>query len=186
MNYIEPKIKKFIEANKELINNNQFDELYKLASDELYFSQSIGTLTRVLLSVGIDPLQYMNEIPYCYLYGKSPVTHFEIPNNIELIGGSAFSMCEELISVKFGSDVFHVKYSAFSGCPNLTKVELNNGLERISQYAFQSTNIDKIYIPETVTKIGPSAFDKSTILVVNEKSYAYKYATEYAYRFEVV
>lgn len=186
MTYIEPRIKKFIEANKELINNNQFDELYKLASDELYFSQSTGTLTRVLLSVGIDPLQYMNEIPYCYLYSQSPVTHFEIPSNIELIGGSAFSMCEELISVNFGSNVVRVENGAFSDCSNLTKVELNNGLERISQYAFTSTNIDKIYIPETVTGIGPSAFDKSTILLVKEKSYAYKYATTYAYRFEVI
>ena len=186
MNYIEPRIKKFIEARKELINTNNFYELYNLAADELYFSQSTGTLTRVLLSVGIDPLQYMNEIPYCYLYGKSTVTHFEIPSNIELIGGSAFSMCEELISVDFGSNVVRVGDSAFSECSNLTSVTLNTGLERIARYAFKSTNIAKIYIPETVTQIDPSAFDKSTILIVKEKSYAYKYATEYAYRFEVV
>ena len=186
MTYIEPKLKNFIEANKELINNNQFDELYKLALDDLYFSQSTGTLTRVLLSVGIDPLTYMDEIPYCYLYGGSPVTHFDIPDNIKLINGSAFSMCDELISVNFGSNVARVGEGAFSECPHLTSVTLNEGLERISQYAFKSTNIDKIYIPETVKGIGPSAFDKSTILIVKDKSYAYRYAAEYAYRFEVV
>lgn len=47
---------------------------------------------------------------------------------------------------------------------NIRKITLNEGLEKIGQFAFQSTNyLESIVIPSTVKSIGDSAFKKSGI-----------------------
>ena len=98
-------LKQFIERNIELIEENKFDELYNKAENELYFSQSIGTLTRTLLAANINPIEYLSEIPYCYLYGDSNIIEFVIPNKIEFVNNCAFCNCSQLHDVIFGTNV---------------------------------------------------------------------------------
>ena len=99
-------IKKFLEANIELIEANRFDELYEKAETDLYFSQGIGTLTRTLLKADIDPLPHLTEIPYCYLYGDPNIIEFVIPDNIEFVNSCAFCNCSQLPDVIFGKKCF--------------------------------------------------------------------------------
>ena len=60
-------LKEFLEKNIELIEENKFDELYKKAENDLYFSQDIGMLTRTLQAVNIDPIEYLSEITVIYM-----------------------------------------------------------------------------------------------------------------------
>ena len=47
---------------------------------------------------------------------------------------------------------------AFSGCQELTKVRLGNGLKEISPKAFKDTGLTEIVLPEAVTAVGTEAF----------------------------
>ena len=179
-------LKQFLEKNIELIEENKFDELYKKAENDLYFSQGIGTLTRTLLAANIDPIQYLSEIPYCYLYGDSNITKFVIPDKIEFVNSCAFCNCSQLHDVIFGKDVSVIYYGAFENCTELTNVTLNEGLLEIGQYAFRNTNIEKLRLPSTVRSIDVQAFPELITLEVFPGTYAHDWAVTNGYEVEMV
>ena len=82
-----PNIKEWIETHIELIEKEQFDELYK--------HQEVDTsiVTQILLQAGIDPLKNLDHIPNNYLSGSN-ISSFSVPTNITRIGSSAFWNCE--------------------------------------------------------------------------------------------
>lgn len=179
-------LKQFLEKNIELIEENKFDELYKRAEKDLYFSQGISTLTRTLLAANINPIEYLSRIPYCYLYGDSNITHFVIPNKIEFVDSEAFANCSQLYDVIFGTDVSVIYYGAFENCTELTNVTLNDGLLEIGQYAFRNTNIEKLFIPATVRSIDVQAFPELITLEVFSETYAHEWAVTNGYEVEMV
>ena len=93
--FMIPKLKEFIEKNIDLIENNRFEEVY----DQLYVSEvefPYGELTKILLSIDIDPLNYMNFVPSYYLeYEKSDWSfkRFVVPSNIVQLDHGSFSLC---------------------------------------------------------------------------------------------
>ena len=178
-------LKQFLEKNIELIENNKFDELYENATD-LYFSQTIGTLTRTLLKAEINPIEYLSGIPYCYLYGDSNITQFVIPENIKFIDSCAFCNCSQLHDVIFGKDVSVIYYGAFEGCTELTNVTLNEGLLEIGQYSFRNTNIEKLRLPSTLRSIDIQAFPELITLEVFPGTYAHEWAVTNGYEVELV
>ena len=179
-------LKEFLEKNIELIEENKFDELYKKAGTDLYFSQDIGTLTRTLLTAGINPIDHLIEIPYCYLYGDSNIIKFVIPDKIKFVNSEAFAYCSQLHDVIFGKDVSVVYHGAFEGCTELTNVKLNNGLLGIGQYAFRNTNIEKLSIPTTVRSIDVQAFPELVTLEVFPGTYAHEWAVTNGYEVELI
>ena len=62
-------------------------------------------------------------------------------------------------SIIIGENVRIIGYAAFSGLNNLSKITLNNQLEKINGFAFASTGIVSITIPENVKKIDHNIFD---------------------------
>ena len=184
--FISHNIKQFLVNNIELIDTYQFDELYKNAENNLYFSQSIGTLTRALRTADIDPIPYLTGVPYCYLYGDSTITSFVIPDNIEFVSSMSFYNCSQLHDVTFGKNVSVIYYGAFDNCSELTNVELNEGLLEIGQYAFRGTNIDKLRLPSTVRSIDVQAFPDLITLEVFPGTYAHEWAVTNGYEVELV
>lgn len=178
-------LKEFLETNIELIEENKFDELYKKAGNDL-FSQGIGTLTRTLLTANINPIEYLSEIPYCYLYGDSKITQFVIPDKIKFIDCDAFCNCSQLHDVIFGKAVSVIYYGAFENCTELTDVELNEGLLEIGQYAFRNTNIEKLRLPSTIRSIDVQAFPALITLEVFPGTYAHEWAVTNGYEVEMV
>lgn len=179
-------LKKFLENNIELIEENKFDELYEKAEHDLYFSQSIGALTRTLLVADVNPLEHLTEIPYCYLYGDSNITTFVIPDKIEFVNSGAFANCSQLYDVIFGTDVSVIYYGAFEGCTELTNVTLNDGLLEIGQYAFRNTNIEKLRLPSTLRSIDVQAFPELVTLEVFPGTYAHEWAVTNGYEVELI
>lgn len=116
-----------------------------------------------------------------------------IPNSVTSLGNSAFASCPALKSVTIGSDcstiggycfvncnslkslaisstsLSDVGSYLFSGCYNLTDVDLGSGFTRISEGMFQScTALKSISVPNNVTEIGEGAFrDCSKLDTIN-------------------
>lgn len=108
-----PELKEFIEQNIDLIEDNDFTELYNRRHDT-----GRGKLTDVLYECSIDPLQYMTEIPECFAY-EANITGVTIPDNVTSIEGYAFCSCSSLVSVVIPDSVMNISKHAFGHCGNL-------------------------------------------------------------------
>ena len=157
---LKPKIRQFIQDKRELLENNQFEELYKLALEELYFSDDIQQLTNTLLIANIDPVNQgqLSSIPPSYLYGGN-ITEFIVPSHVHTIEETAFYGCLYLRYVDL-SEVKNINWGAFERCMSLMHVDLPDGLKTIGDYAFAGTSITSVVIPKSVTLIRSTAFDK--------------------------
>lgn len=149
------ELKNFIEDNIDLIDGDDFTELYNRCRIE-----NRGKLTDILYECGIDPLQHLTEIPALFAY-KANITDITIPNNVTNIGVYAFQRCSELTSITFGADsqLTSISSSAFSGCSRLTSITLPNIVTIIGESVFSScSSLTSITIPLSVTRIGDDAF----------------------------
>ena len=83
------------------------------------------------------------------------LTSVVIPDNIERIGSSAFSYCEDLTSVTIGNGVRWINADAFGECPNLTNLTWGTAgnLEVIEGGAFCNTGLTSVTIPEGVKRL---------------------------------
>lgn len=180
------KLKEFIQANMELIDDNNFDRLYKNAFIELVSNQ-IPQLTQILLDAGIDPLQHVTKVPFMYASGLE-LTSVEIPDGVQGIDARAFENCKSLTKVVVPDSAKDINYAVFQGCTSLVDVKLPVRIKggtsptlfegctslksiKLPECAFIGSdlfsnciNLESIYIPKTVTTILPNAFDNCTSL----------------------
>ena len=78
---------------------------------------------------------------------------------ITSIGGSAFSGCSRLTSVRIPDSVTSIGDRAFRYCSNLTSVMIGNSITSIGGWAFDYCgSLTSVRIPESVTSIGKKAF----------------------------
>ena len=94
---------------------------------------------------------------------KSDETEIEIPEFIEdlpvaKIKENAFSEMTKLEKVKFPKNLKLISSYAFAGCKKLKEVVFQEGLERIEDWAFISTNLENVNLPNSLKFIGENAF----------------------------
>lgn len=119
-----PRVKNFIKENKNLIENDEWEEFYKIAdrvSGITIRYSDIGQMTEIFLGANINPLESMNYIPERFLSAR-PITKFEIPNHIKKIENYAFSGCVGLTNIIIPDSVTSIGYSAFYNCSSLTNM----------------------------------------------------------------
>ena len=86
-----------------------------------------------------------------------------IPKGITEIGDYAFSGCRELTSIDIPEGVTRIGNRAFLGCSGLTSITIPNSVTSIGNGAFSScTGLTSITIPNSVTSIGYGAFHSCT------------------------
>ena len=123
MNYsaIKDFIKDIVNKHGNLIQNNQWDELYEKISPLPI--PLIGGFTQILLDSGINPLLYMKEVPTgflsnadltnsSYLMDNRP-GYFVIPDNIEYINYKAFYEVKGLTDLIIPPSIKKIDSSAF-------------------------------------------------------------------------
>lgn len=81
-----------------------------------------------------------------------------IPEGVTGIKEKAFEDNEQIENVVFPDSLETIGCCAFSGCTNITEIELNEGLTSIDWDAFRGTGLSRVFIPYSVEQIGPSAF----------------------------
>ena len=177
------KLKEFLnqEDIQEALASYNFKYIYEQLDKLSNQWEYIPKFTELMLSVGYNPLDYMDYVPSYFLYDSS-IKEFTIPNHIARIGVAAFkgcinltnitipdkvtsilkyafSGCSSLISVTIPNSVTSIKWNAFSGCSSLTSIAIPEGVTSIDVAAFKGCiNLTNITIPDKVTSIGTSAF----------------------------
>lgn len=105
---------------------------------------------------------------------------------VSTIGLMAFANCTSLTEVIFSEELYSIELGAFMNCGRLLSVDLPEGLYNVGQAAFMGTSMIKVRIPESVQKIGYSAFGYSSdetavpgfLIVGAENSAAQTYCTD--------
>ena len=92
MNLMDIFIKQFIEDNIDLIENDNWDEIYNSKIPLNFGNYSYtGRFTQAILECDINPLNYMKEVPEAYMYESiSPDLNIYIPEGVEKISKCAF------------------------------------------------------------------------------------------------
>ena len=145
------QLKKFIEDNIELIENNDWEKVY----DKIFPTG----FTDTLLECDINPLELgLNYIPDRFL-NNSKIKNFVIPNNIRKIGEWAFHWCINLTSITIPDSVTSIGDYAFYDCSNLTSIIIPDSVTSIGEWAFSGcSSLTSIEISNNVTSIGGYAF----------------------------
>ena len=157
------KTKDFIERYIDLIEENEFDELYHI-DDEI----STPDLTEALLSAGIYPLEHLDYVPSSYHCCSEDVTTVVLPKHIKRISTSAFWDCPNLTSVVLPEGLKHIGSSAFAECLKLASISFPESLEEIKADAFAQTNVVHVKIPDLITDVPKYCFEECPSLEVVE------------------
>ena len=147
-----PEVEKFIKENINLIQNQNWEEIYKKDFPDNF--------TETLLNCGINPLeQGLNYIPNKFLYNCKNIKEFTIPNSVTSIGDYAFALCDSLTNIEIPNSVTSISRDAFAMCTSLTNIIIGNSVTSIGYRAFYNCDsLTSIEIPNSVTSIGNGVF----------------------------
>ena len=142
---------------EDLITNN-IKRIYKKDFGYNYHNV-IPRISKLLYSIGIDPLDYMDEIPEHFILGCDEIQSFTIPNHIKRIGSDAFLGCDGLTNITIPNSVIGIDTGAFYSCDKLMTVTIGNNVTYIGSYAFyECGNLKSVTIPNSVIQIHYDAF----------------------------
>lgn len=154
-----------IEDSIALIDKNDFGKFYF----ELYQSyppQILGWVTICLLEAEIDPLTYLNYIPFYYLYGQVTDETYHIPNHIKNIGMGAFEGCMDLTTVYIPKSVTTIGDYAFYDCTNLNDIYYEGSIKDWAYVALNGSNI----FPTNIREVTIHCSDRDIVLQKGFKS----------------
>lgn len=119
-------IKKNLEF-RELLNNNDYKKLYSYISDVAIVT---GQLTRLLYSLGFDPLRNLTFVPSHFLYGQNcPPIHVTVPDNIEYLHVRSFAK-SGLTTISLPANLRYIDRFAFYDTPYLERIEFRGTKEQ--------------------------------------------------------
>ena len=138
----------------------------RVCIDDIYYN--IDTATKQAEVTSMPSGKYYSgtmTIPEKVFYDRSKYM-------VTTIGGSAFSGCRDLTSVKIPVSVKTIGLMAFSHCSNLTSITIPNSVTTIRQRAFYNCiSLTSISIPNSVKSIGEAVFSAClrTLLILSLK-----------------
>lgn len=90
--------------------------------------------------------------------GNNNITTLNMPLSLETINSSAINYADELVNINMNEKATKIADNAFKSCSNLTNITYPDAIESIGDYAFNSTRITTLNIPQNVKSIGKNAF----------------------------
>ena len=88
----------------------------------------------------------------------APVRRVFLAEGLTEIGGECFKRCRKLEEVHFPSTLREIRWSAFSGCEQLNRAILPEGLMRLGEDCFYRAGLRELRLPSTLREIGSGAF----------------------------
>lgn len=170
---------RFLKTCQRYLETGDFQNLYELADKDFGTRKATSCITQLLLDAGINPLDYIDHVPKDCFYGLD-MRGFVLPDRITRIDSFSFSWTTNLKTIDLkninnigehsftGSDletltvpgsIDVIPAETFSGCRNLEKVVLEEGVEYINDSAFfYCTTLKELYLPSTLVYIHEFAF----------------------------
>ena len=99
-------------------------------------------------------------------YSCATLSSFAFRDGLQKIGVSAFYRCCGLTSAILPNTVTSIGGSCFNGCSGITEARLSDRLTEIPYYAFASTKISAITIPDSVVSLGYNCFSNTNLVDV--------------------
>lgn len=85
---------------------------------------------------------------------------YTLTDNARFIGTGAFSGCSDMTSINMPDGVISIGRYAFNNCQNLVAISIGNSLTTIGEAAFEyCSSLVSINIPDSITLIGQHAFN---------------------------
>lgn len=163
-----PKVFNSLKASLEdaemqrLLDENAFDELYNYFSAVNKNRFTGGTLTQILLSAGINFLDYMKSIPEGAFGGgiNYGITSVTLPEGVLKIGDYAFSDNETLKRVILPTSVTELGEGAFENCEALTQIRIPGDVAQLPTALFEGcTQLTTVDLPVSVVDIQDRVFN---------------------------
>ena len=119
------EVKEFIERHIDKIENNEFSDLFEIASTALPIYEDVGELSTILEDAEIYPLDNLDCIPTAYFAGRQDIVRYMTPNKIDEIRARAFQNCSKLKDLILYRDVKWVNAYICWNC-NFEYLEIQN------------------------------------------------------------
>lgn len=138
---------KFVNEFGDLIDSNNFTELYKEA---LKLGVNLNELGRMFYDAGIDPLEHMTEVPAQFFADNHALTEIIIPEGITKLCDSAFYDCINVKEIIVPKSVKHIDEWALAGLDNVKEITIEGKLESLHPFGiYELSSLERIYsIPE--------------------------------------
>lgn len=169
-------VAQFIRNHANLIGKRNFQELYNIfirecnehMGPDMDLAEVVPVLTALLLDCGVNPLDYLTDIPDSYAHGLNLVS-IEIGNQVRSIGPYAFSANYHLTTVTFekGSTLKSIDSSAFYFCESLTQISLPGSVTDIADCVFEDTPLTEISYGGTIKEFQRAYDDAWTFMSSN-------------------
>lgn len=162
--HINPALKDFIKDNIELIDDNNFAELYHQSN---YPALSLGHLSDTLLLAGINPLEYMTTVPRRFLNNSTDTFELTLPQCIKGINSAAFSWsCVREVTINDNCE--YIERGAFAYADWLEKININkttSKLKIINEDCFDACVMLKhVELPDSLERLCKRAFSRCSNL----------------------
>ena len=92
------------------------------------------------------------------IFSGREFTEVALPACLERIDDYAFSGCENLTTINLSDSIRYIGDNAFYGCSSLKNIHWPLRLTTIGSRAFRQTALETISLPEGVTSVGDGAF----------------------------
>lgn len=125
------------------------------------FSLSLIEIPDSVVKVGPSAFQDCTSLARAPIGGfdeNSSITSIRLPGTLKGLGASAFQNCWGLGGIELPDFLEIIGHSAFEGCWQIEEVAIPNGVRQISPFAFSGTYVVDITLPDSLTKVGASAF----------------------------
>ena len=113
----------------------------------------------ILLAPGTD-------ISGDYMFSGAALSEIQLPDGLTAIGKGAFTNCHNIQRITLPDSVTTIGESAFASMFGLPYINLPEGITEIPDNCFNSTTLDTLVIPASVTRIGDSATYGAAIIVI--------------------
>ena len=112
-----------------------------------------------------------SDISADYMFDGAALSEIELPEDLTTIGKGAFVNCHNIQRIVLPDTVTTIGESAFASMFGLPYINLPEGLTEIPENCFNSTTLDTLVIPASVTKIGDYAtYGAACIIIQNPEA----------------